>query len=131
MLDRPVGLRARLDPERMRQALGNLINNAAQALQSQDLPEGERREIRIRAREDEGSLEITVADNGPGIAEEEREQVFEPLFSTRSFGVGLGLPLVKRIVEQHEGTLSLQEAPSGGAEFVVRLPMDPRLQGAG
>ena len=71
----------------------------------------------------EGWLELAVADDGPGIPPEVRERIFEPLFSTRPFGVGLGLPLVRRIVEQHGGELVVESSPGAGARFTIRLPV--------
>ncbi|MDH5411779.1 MAG: ATP-binding protein, partial [Alphaproteobacteria bacterium] len=70
-----------------------------------------------------GRLEITVSDNGMGIPEDLREKIFEPLFSTKNFGVGLGLPTVKQIMKQHGGGVEVGEGLSGGAKFALWLPL--------
>ncbi len=114
------GVEANLDPDRARQAVVNLLQNAAQALAEADSEGGE---ICVSTRVTEGWLEIAVADDGPGIPPEVRERIFEPLFSTRPFGVGLGLPLVRRIVEQHGGELVVESSPGAGARFTIRLPV--------
>jgi signal transduction histidine kinase len=73
------------------------------------------------------SIEITVADNGPGIPPEIRDKIFEPFFSGREAGRGLGLGLAKcwRIVTLHGGQIEVRDTPGGGATFVVRLPAQP------
>ncbi len=114
------GVETSLDPDRARQAVVNLVQNAAQALAEGEAPGGE---ICVSTRVEAGWLEIEVADNGPGIPAEVGDRIFEPLFSTRPFGVGLGLPLVRRIAEQHGGELRLESAPGEGARFTIRLPV--------
>jgi signal transduction histidine kinase len=64
---------------------------------------------------------LVIADNGPGIAAENLAKVFEPLFSTKSFGTGLGLPMVKQIVEQHGGTITIASEVGKGTSVTVRL----------
>ena len=66
---------------------------------------------------------VGVADSGPGVDPSVRARLFEPLVTTRQKGVGLGLALVKRIVERHDGTVGYEPRPGGGARFVVRLPL--------
>ena len=107
-----------IDPERMRRVLINLIDNAAQAM-----PEDAReRKITVTtALVDEDHFEIAVADTGSGIAAETLPKVFEPLFSTKSFGTGLGLPMVKQIVEQHDGAISIASDVGKGTKVTVRL----------
>jgi PAS domain S-box-containing protein len=109
---------AAIDPERMRRVLINLIDNAAQAM-----PEDarERKIIVTAAPVDEDHFEFAVADTGDGIAPDILPKVFEPLFSTKSFGTGLGLPMVKQIVEQHGGTISIASDVGKGTKVVVRL----------
>ena len=107
-----------IDPERMRRVLINLIDNAAQAM-----PEDAReRKITVTTTlVDEDHFEIVVADTGAGIAPETLPKVFEPLFSTKSFGTGLGLPMVKQIVEQHGGTISITSELGKGTKVTVQL----------
>jgi signal transduction histidine kinase len=68
-----------------------------------------------------GQFELTVADPGGGIPPDVLPKVFEPLFSTKSFGTGLGLPMVKQVVEQHGGTISITSEVGKGTHVVVRL----------
>jgi len=72
---------------------------------------------------------ISVADSGPGVPEDERERVFEPFHTTKEEGTGLGLPIARRIVVEHGGTLSLTQAKGGGAKFTITLPFDAQTQG--
>lgn len=77
--------------------------------------------VETRLRGDK--LEILIADNGPGIPAEVRDKIFEPLFSTKTFGVGLGLPTVKQIMEQHGGGVEISKRRGGGAKFALWLPL--------
>lgn len=110
-----------IDPAELEQVIVNLVLNASQAA-------GRRGQVSVVAREvtDHGGerlIEIAVQDNGPGVAPELRERVFEPFFSTDSSGgSGLGLPVSRSIVESADGTLGLDAGYAGGARFVVRLP---------
>jgi signal transduction histidine kinase len=107
-----------IDPERVRRVLINLIDNAAQAM-----PEDAReRKITVTtALLDDGHCEFAVADTGAGITADVLPKVFEPLFSTKSFGTGLGLPMVKQIVEQHGGTITITSEIGKGTRVTVRL----------
>jgi len=66
-----------------------------------------------------------VDDSGPGVPEEMRARIFEPFFTTKASGSGLGLSIVHAIVTQHGGTLEVQDAPTGGARFLLTLPVHP------
>jgi signal transduction histidine kinase len=68
-------------------------------------------------------VELSVSDTGPGIPPEDVDKVFEPLYSTKAFGVGLGLPLVRQIIEQHGGGIELDSGAGPGARFVIWLPL--------
>jgi signal transduction histidine kinase len=103
-----------LDPSLFRQALLNLLINARQAL----APGGE---IVVRTASNGRDVRISVADNGPGIPPENRERVFNLYFSTRPGGTGLGLPMVKKIVEEHGGTVDFQTEPRSGTTFTICL----------
>ena len=109
------------DPERMRQVVINLIDNAAQAMTSATQPcETNRIVVTTAARFD--GFELVVADTGPGIPPDVLPRVFEPLFSTKSFGTGLGLPMVKQVIEQHGGTVEITSTQGKGTKVTVHLP---------
>ncbi len=103
--------------ETLASALTNLAANALNAC-----GEGARLEWCLDTQGDEARL--VLADNGPGIPEDIRERIFEPFFTTRSSGTGLGLAVVRAIVEAHGGCIRLADAASGGACFIMRLPRD-------
>lgn len=110
-----------LDPGRMEQVFENLIANAVQ-----HSPRAAT--VRVAARPVEGPLRgvsLTVADEGPGVAPDDLGRVFEPFFSRRQGGTGLGLPIAHRLVEAHGGTLSAANRREGGAVFTVFLPGQP------
>ena len=136
-VDIPRGeLPAELDETMIGQALTNLIKNAGEAietLQEKGAPDGHVPEIRIALTTDEIDARITIADNGVGLPVD-RARLFEPYVTTRDKGTGLGLPIVKKIIEEHGGTLALTDAPdfgSGqiGAMAVITLPL-PAAAGA-
>jgi signal transduction histidine kinase len=102
------------DPVQLRQLFLNLCENAVQAV-------GDTGEVRVTGQVVPGGVELAVEDTGPGIDAGTRARLFEPLNTTKKRGIGLGLALVKRIVERHHGTIAY--APlQAGARFVVRLP---------
>ncbi len=111
-----------IDRERLRRALLNLLQNACQAFTESE-HECTQPTVAISTRVVDGRLAIHVADNGPGIPEDIRERIFEPLFSTKSFGVGLGLPLVRQIVEQHGGEITVETALGEGTTATLGLPL--------
>src|SRR5262249_50294879 len=104
------------DPGQLRQVLVNLLENAIQA----SSPQGDVRVVGIR---DGSEIGFAVEDSGPGVDPSIRGRLFEPLVSTKNKGIGLGLALVKRIVERHGGSIAYQTRSSGGARFAVRLPL--------
>jgi nitrogen fixation/metabolism regulation signal transduction histidine kinase len=108
------------DMGRMRQLLHNLLKNALEAIR--DTEKGEirvatRNEIRAGLRQ----IVLSVADNGPGFAPGIMDNLFEPYVSTKPKGSGLGLAIVKKIVEEHAGTISVENPETGGAQVVIRL----------
>jgi signal transduction histidine kinase len=109
------------DSDRMRQVVINLIENAAQAMNGGDNPASNGR-IVVTTAARLNAFELVIADNGPGISAENLAKVFEPLFSTKSFGTGLGLPMVKQVIEQHEGTVDIASTPGKGTKVTIRLP---------
>ena len=104
-----------MDAEQMNQVLLNLIMNALQILH-----EGGQVQASTADRGDE--LEIEIADDGPGVAPEERDRIFEAFFFRREGGVGLGLAIVQQIVQAHRGSIVAAESRLGGAVFRIRLP---------
>ena len=104
------------DPGQLRQVFVNLLSNAVHA----SSPQGE---VMVSGRRDGEVLELSVEDTGPGVDDAVRGRLFEPLVTSKSSGIGLGLALVKRIMERHGGTIRYQPGPRGGAHFSVRLPI--------
>ena len=107
---------ALIDPHQIKQAALNLVRNAMQAM-----PGGGRLTISTAVLAD-GAVTLTVDDTGPGIPEELRFQVFEPFFTSKPEGTGLGLPLAAHIVRDHGGELDFGPAPGGGTRFTISLP---------
>ena len=109
---------AAIPPDALKQVLINLVQNARDAI-----PHGLDMEIIIERRG--GSIQLTTCDNGPGIPEPIRASIFDPFFTTRATagGVGLGLFLVEGVVRGHGGSVTVEEAPGGGACFRIRLPV--------
>ncbi|KPJ57087.1 MAG: hypothetical protein AMS16_01605, partial [Planctomycetes bacterium DG_58] len=114
------GVNIAFDRERMRRCVTNVIANACQAMAWDDA-EGEW-ELTVETCCSDGRVQIVVRDTGVGIPPDELEKVFEPLYSTKTFGVGLGLPIVKQIVEQHEGGLEIESQPGQGTAVTLWLP---------
>ncbi|MFG0285730.1 MAG: sensor histidine kinase [Phycisphaerales bacterium JB039] len=117
---------ASVDARMVKQALLNLMLNAVRAME--DSPEGVPRELILRVRpgqddERRGIVAIHVADTGPGIDPKAAGRIFQPYFTTRSGGTGLGLPTSRRIVEAHGGRLDFTSEPGKGAEFVAEFPV--------
>lgn len=119
VLDQPQPVECSADAIRLGQAVNNLLDNALKYT-----PEHGR--VVVAARNEGNGAVLTVTDNGPGVPAHEREAIFRRLYrgdSSRSQrGLGLGLSLVKAIVEAHGGTITVDDAPPGGARFTIRLP---------
>ncbi len=120
-----------LDATMIGQALTNLLKNAGEAietLQERGAPDGHAPEIRVSLTAEDTAAVLRIADNGTGLPED-RARLFEPYVTTREKGTGLGLPIVKKIIEEHGGTLDLVDAPPHGgtdrpgAMAVIRLPL--------
>lgn len=108
----------RADRHQLRQVFWNLLLNAVQAI-------GERGALRVETRSLRGRVEILVRDTGPGIPASLLPKIFEPLYSTKASGSGLGLPIVRRIVEEHRGRITVDSHEGGGTCFALSLPLDP------
>ncbi|MGE5324485.1 MAG: two-component system sensor histidine kinase NtrB [Actinomycetota bacterium] len=115
---------ALIDTELCEQAFTNLLSNACEAMNG----EGQltiRTYPVIKSAESAPEVAVEIADTGPGVPEEMREQIFNPFFTTKNSGVGLGLAIVSKIVDAHGGTVKLVSAPGQGACFRVTLPAEP------
>jgi two-component system, NtrC family, sensor histidine kinase PilS len=127
------GATARADATQLRQVIWNLVRNALEALEGPGVvrlsafrvagaPQDAAPDGRKRGMEGRGSVEIVVADTGRGIALADLERIFDPFYTTKPDGTGLGLPTVHRIVESHGGALQVESRPGLGTQFRVRLP---------
>jgi signal transduction histidine kinase len=104
--------------EPLRRAMQNLVRNAVEATNETGIEVSEARHER-----GEGSLvRVRVADHGPGVPAHLHDKIFEPYFTTKGSGTGLGLAMVKQTVQAHGGTVTVGETPGGGATFTVDLP---------
>ncbi len=108
------------DPDAMKRAIANLVDNAAEAMQGSLLKEIHISTALVGERD---SVEIVVADTGHGVTSEVKEKLFLPYFSTKRRGTGLGLAIVSRIVEDHHGSIRVEENSPVGARFIVELPL--------
>jgi len=132
LADRP--LPVDLDSTHFKQALLNLMLNATQAMQAPSVDGGPARpkELILRTelrRTPEGhAAAVHVIDTGPGVPDDKIDRIFEPYFTTKSGGTGLGLPTSRRIIEEHGGAIEVHSAPGRGADFIITLPprSDPR-----
>lgn len=117
-------LMGRFDTRLMSQAFGNVIKNAAEAIEAPERQNAETGTIRVAARRVDGSIVIEVTDNGKGLPRENRQRLLEPYMTTREKGTGLGLAIVKKIIEDHGGRLEMHDAPAdfhGGGGALVRM----------
>ncbi len=114
------------DANKLRQAFSNLILNAVQACEG---VAGRTPEVHVRTRAQLGrqspEICVEIVDNGCGIPEHLSERVFEPFFTSRARGTGLGLPIARRIIDQHRGRVELRGEPGGGICAIVTLPTGP------
>jgi two-component system, NtrC family, sensor histidine kinase HydH len=110
-----------VDREQMKQVILNLLLNAVQAM-----PAGGRLGLTGRVAEDRREIEVAICNSGPGIPPEHMGKLFDPFFSTKEGGVGLGLPIAHRIVEQHQGKIEVESTPDVGTCFTVGLPIPAR-----
>jgi len=113
-----------MDREQMKQVFLNLMLNAIQAMER-----GGNLRVDVRWKPapsgngGRSSVEIAVQDNGPGMAEDIRSRIFEPFFSTKEEGIGLGLPIAQRIVEEHGGQIRVESRVGEGTVFTILLPL--------
>jgi two-component system, NtrC family, nitrogen regulation sensor histidine kinase NtrY len=112
--------RVMADPEAFKRAIANLVDNAAEAMQESLLREVHISTALLGSRD---AVEIVIADTGHGVSREMKEKLFLPYFSTKRRGTGLGLAIVSRIVEEHHGSIRVEENSPLGARFIVELPI--------
>jgi nitrogen fixation/metabolism regulation signal transduction histidine kinase len=117
---------ASIDREMLHRVLTNVLSNAAQALRDARPPragaDGRLGQVVVSARSSGAAFLIDVDDDGPGIAPDVREVLFDPYVTTKRDGTGLGLTIVKKIIVDHGGTIEAGSSPMGGARFEIRLP---------
>jgi two-component system sensor histidine kinase HupT/HoxJ len=102
----------------LEQVLVNVILNSIESLSR-----GGEIHIMVEPDSTAGIVQLYIDDNGPGVSEENLDSIFDPFFTTRVRGVGLGLSISKRIVEQHKGNISVHNSPQGGARIKISLPL--------
>ena len=124
LVEGPSAVRIEADPVQLTVAIRALCQNALEAL-------GHRGRIEIAVSSDGDEASITVADDGPGILPEQRPHIFEPFYSARQAGRGVGMGLSKcwRIVTQHGGRIEVGSRAGSGAVFTIRLPLDEGQSG--
>ncbi len=109
-----------VDTHQLHRALLNLLQNGTQAMESN--PAGEPHRLSLRSWQEGSMVCIGVQDTGRGIEENVLERIFTPFFTTKSRGTGLGLAVVKKIIDDHHGTIDVQTQPGRGTTFVISLP---------
>src|ERR1035437_912491 len=113
-----------LDESLCEQAFLNLVQNAYEAMQDEDHGGTLRVEVQLATQNDREGVELRLADTGPGVPEELREEIFNPFVTTKKTGVGLGLSIVSKIVDGHHGSIHVENAPAGGAVFTIFFPLE-------
>ena len=108
------------DRIQLQQVILNLVMNGIDAMR--DMPSGNRI-ISIRTSRVENFAELSVSDRGPGISEDKLNVVFEPFYTSKAEGMGMGLSIARTIIEAHHGQISAKNRDHGGASFRVRLPL--------
>jgi two-component system, NtrC family, nitrogen regulation sensor histidine kinase NtrY len=114
------------DPEAMKRALANLVDNAAEAVQNSMVREIQISTALLASRD---AVELVIADSGHGVTQDLKEKLFLPYFSTKKRGTGLGLAIVNRIIEDHRGSIRVEENNPVGTRFIVELPVAPEAIG--
>ena len=112
----------KVDVEKIKRVFINLIKNAIDAM-----PSGGK--LEIKSREKDGDLEIVFIDTGTGISKDFLEKIWTPFFTTKAKGMGLGLPICKRIIEAHGGKISVDSTPGKGTTFTITIPVATKLKG--
>ena len=120
------GISVYMDPERMHRVITNFINNATEAMidvkTHTPIKHGSFPCITVETRRSERGFEISIDDNGPGITPEVLEKIRDPLFTTKSFGTGLGIPAAEKMIELHGGKLEITSELGKGSRFAFHMP---------
>lgn len=112
------------DPSQIEQVFINMITNAVQAMTSSHSAEArDGGKLEISTRKEDGFIVTEFKDNGCGIPEENLSKLFEPLFTTKTKGIGLGLAVSKRIIEAHGGSIEVESEVGKGTTFAIKLPI--------
>ena len=111
---------AHIDPEPFKRVIVNLIDNAAAVVQNSWVKEIV---VSTAARSGARNIELTVADSGPGISPENKAKLFLPYFSTKERGTGLGLTIVRGIVQDHKGSIRVEDNQPSGSRFIIEIPV--------
>jgi two-component system sporulation sensor kinase A len=114
----------KVDIEKMKRVFANIIKNAVDAM-----PNGGK--LTITATESDGNVEISFIDTGKGMTKEVMEKIWTPFFTTKSRGMGLGLPICKRLVEAHGGKISVESTLDKGTTFTITVPIKPKIEEKG
>ena len=119
-------LKANIDADRLRRAFINVFENAIHSMMDDNkkLIKTKCARLAIKTTEENNRVEIIIADTGLGIEKDVLDKIFEPLFSTKSFGVGLGMPTVKQIMEQHGGGIEIESEEGKGTTIILWLPLN-------
>jgi nitrogen fixation/metabolism regulation signal transduction histidine kinase len=110
------------DSAQIRQVIHNLVQNSQDALENANLDGGDAA-IEVRTELADDRVRLVVSDNGGGFPEELMARIFEPYVTTKARGTGLGLAIGKKIVDEHEGTIAIENRPRSGASVSVLLPL--------
>jgi two-component system sensor histidine kinase HydH len=124
-----------LDESLCEQAFLNLVQNAYEAMQDEDKDHGGTARVSVlqvsvqpAMQNDRAGVELRLADTGPGVPDEMREEIFNPFVTTKKTGVGLGLSIVSKIVDGHHGSIHVENGPEGGAVFTLFFPLDEAVE---
>ena len=105
-------------PEQLKSVFLNLFLNAVQAM-----PQGGEIKVKTELQGEPKKIKITISDNGPGIPREHLSHVFQPFYTTKKGGTGLGLTICRQIIKSHEGTITVESLPEKGTQFIISLPL--------
>jgi two-component system nitrogen regulation sensor histidine kinase NtrY len=115
--DADIPILVRMDVEQMKRIFVNIIDNAIESM-------GEKGTLEILStyNKDSQFIRIEIADDGPGISDEDKEKIFTPYFSNKSSGTGLGLAIAHNIIDEHNGVISIEDNIPRGARFILEIP---------